>query len=119
MFTPIHIEIRKDKETDYPSLNYADILNCVIVSGNWENFKQNYPWLSSIDSQYGAVFNGLQRYLILLETKKLLQESYIEPVTKTLEEFLNILELAGGSYIVFEGSTDDALLSKLILKEVE
>ncbi len=119
MFKPIYIEIRWDSETDYPSFDYADILNGILETGKWDDFKKNYPWLSSIDPYQGAVFTSIQKYILIEDVKKLLQEDYINDIKDKVEEFLDILKHAGGAYVVFEGTEEDSQLSKLVLKEVE
>lgn len=119
MFKPMYIEIRWDGEIDYPSFDYAEILNSIIKSGNWEEFKKKYMWLSTIESSQGAIFNSSQIHILIEDVKNLLQEEYMNDIKDKVEEFLEILKHAGGAYVVFEGAQEYSQLSKLVLKEVE
>lgn len=117
MIEPIYIEIRRYSEVEYPDLNYADILNEIINKGEWEDFNKNYPWLSSINHQSGAVFNSSQIFLLLEEAQKLQKEEYVSAIPETVQKFIAILN-ERGSYMIFEGKGKGSDLH-IVLKEAD
>jgi hypothetical protein len=72
-------------------VNFADIVNTLFEFN--ENFKKEYPWISTIDPYGDTIFNRIQIPFVLedltklqKDNQKLLKEDFIEKMINSLKK---------------------------------